>query len=275
MEDRLDGQVALVTGGGRGIGRVIAEALAAKGMALALVGRNADSLADTVAAIEAAGGRALAFSGDVIDPQDVERVTLEARQTLGKIDLLVNNAGVGAADGPLWETDPGEWWWVHEVNVKGPYLMMRAVLPHMVARGTGRIINVGSYAGISSGAHVAAYASSKAALLRVTDGVAIELAPHGVSAFCISPGFVYTDMTRDLEAKLRAVNPDFEGIDPAYIFPAEAAAELCIRLARGDADRLSGRMIHVRDDLDAMIADADAIIAEDRYALRLNADLGE
>jgi NAD(P)-dependent dehydrogenase (short-subunit alcohol dehydrogenase family) len=242
---------------------------------VALVGRNAETLYETTAAIAAAGGRALALQGDVIDAADVERVTAEAARSLGPVDILVNNAGVGAAGGPLWETDPDEWWWVQEVNLKGPYLMMRAVLPGMVDRGRGRVINVGSYAGISSGAYGAAYATSKAALLRMTDGVAAELAPRGVSAFCISPGFVYTDMTRDLEAHLREVNPDFEGIDPDYIFPAEAAGTLCVRLASGEADRLTGRMIHVRDDLDAMIADADAIVAEDRYALRLNADLGD
>ena len=133
--------------------------------------------------------------------------------------------------------------------------------------------NVGSYQGILPNSFSGAYATSKASLMRLTDSAAGEVVDQGVTIFCISPGFVYTDMTKDLEAKLREVNPEFEGFDDSYKFPPEAAGELCVRLARGEADKLTGRMIHVRDDLDQMIAEADQIVADDRYALRLSVDL--
>ena len=273
MGANLRDRIVLVTGGGRGIGRTVAQMLAAEGMAVALMGRDGHSLEETVGAIEAEGGRALAVPGDVINREDVARVVETVERQLGPIDVLVNNAGVAAAGGPMWLTDPEEWWWVQEVNVKGPFLMMHAVLGGMTERGRGCVINVGSYQGILPNSFSGAYATSKAALLRLTDSAAGEVADRGVSIFCISPGFVYTDMTRDLEAKLREVNPEFEGFDESYKFQPEATGELCIRLASGEADALTGRMIHVRDDLDRMIADTEQIIAEDRYALRLTVDL--
>ena len=142
----------------------------------------------------------------------------------------------------------------------------KACLKGMVTRGSGRIINMGSYQGIAPNSDASPYCTSKAALLRLTDCTALEVEPHGIAVFAVSPGFVHTDMTRELEALLRAKDPDFEGWDPAWIFPAQDCADLCVRLAVGEADALTGRMIHVRDDLDQMIADADEIVAADRYA---------
>ena len=272
---KLQAKVVLITGGGRGIGRTLAEMLANSSAAVAVMGRDLDSLSDTVSMIESAGGRALAVRGDVLNRDDICAAVDEVEASLGPIDVLINNAGVGGAGGPLWQTDSDEWWWVQEVNVRGPYLMMHAVLGGMVERGSGCIINMGSYQGIFPSPNSSAYATSKAALLRLTDSTAGEVADKGVSVFCISPGFVDTDMTRDLEAKLLEVNPEFEGFDESYKFPPEACGALCVRLASGEADALTGRMIHVRDDLDAMIAAAKSIVEEDRYALRLTVDLGE
>lgn len=273
-EQRLAGQVAFVTGGGRGIGKVIVEELAREGASVALFGRAMDALKETAANIEAKGGTALAVAGDVTCGGDVKAAVQKVEQELGPITLLVNNAGIGGAGGPIWQTDPEEWWRVMEVNLKGPFLCSHAIIGGMVERKMGRIINIGSYAGIFPNAMATSYATSKAALLRLTDSVAESVENLGIRCFAISPGFVWTEMTRELERIVSEQNPE-EGlvVDEDWVFPAEDAANLCVRLATGEADRLTGRLIHVKDDLDEMIATADKIIADDRYALRLNADV--
>ena len=148
QEIDLGGQVAIVTGGGRGIGSAIAQKLTKAGAAVAVVARSEDQLAETVTLIEGAGGRAIALPVDVTDQQAVERAVAETEQQLGPVDLLVNNAGVPGPPGPLWESDSGEWWWCIEVNLRGPFLCSRAVLPGMVARGRGRIITTASGFGL-------------------------------------------------------------------------------------------------------------------------------
>src|SRR5215470_5527648 len=144
MQQALTGQVAIVTGSGRGIGRAIAQALAQQGAAVTVTARSGEQLAETVALITAAGGRAIAVAADVTDPPAVERVVTQTEQQLGPVDLLVNNAGVMGPIGPLWEAAPEEWWHAMAIHVYGPVLYCRAVVPGMVARRRGRIINVAS-----------------------------------------------------------------------------------------------------------------------------------
>src|SRR5579871_6629304 len=140
----LAGQVALVTGGSRGLGRAYALALADAGAFVAITARSEQGLAETVQQIEAQGARAVALLLDVIDADRVEQVVGQVQRQLGPIDLLVNNAGVMAPPGPDWEVDPGRWWHTFEVNVHGGFLCARAVLPGMITRRQGRIINVSS-----------------------------------------------------------------------------------------------------------------------------------
>ncbi|MEP4145777.1 MAG: SDR family oxidoreductase [Halioglobus sp.] len=264
----LEGQVAVVTGGGRGIGRSIAKELALRGAAVALMGRSLSHLQATAEEIEAAGGRALAIPCDVTAATEVTAALAQSDKELGPLTLLVNNAGV-ADGGRLWEMPAEDWWRVIEVNLKGPFLVSHAALPGLVARGTGRIINIGSYAANSAGMGGSAYSTSKAALQRLTEGIAADLEGTGVTALAFSPGFVWTDMGNDYDRFLRANVPTYEGMADDWVFPPQVAANFCARLAAGDADALSGRLLHVRDDLDKMIAKAQQIADDELYTLRL------
>jgi NAD(P)-dependent dehydrogenase (short-subunit alcohol dehydrogenase family) len=270
-DDRpLLGQVAWVTGGGRGIGRVIALNLAAVGADICVVGRNADDLRTLADAARATGVRACHFAGDVREYATADKAVSECRARLGAVTFLVNNAGINTGSGVGCTVDPDDWWRTIEVNLKGPFNFIRAVLPAMVSAGAGRIVSMGSYVANSPLPFNSAYATSKAALLRLTDSVAAEVVGDGIQVFAVSPGWVWSDMTRYAEAQMRANIPDFDGVDPEFIFPPEAVAKLIRKIASGMADALSGRMIHVMNDLNTLIAQADEIIDKDRLALRFN-----
>jgi NAD(P)-dependent dehydrogenase (short-subunit alcohol dehydrogenase family) len=263
----LRGQVAVVTGGGRGIGRAIALALAAAGAAVAVTARSADELAETVQLIEGTGGRARARPADVTDRAAVTGVVAATEQAFGPVTLLVNNAGVLQPIGLAWEVDPEAWWRCLEVNLRGPYLCARAVLPGMVARRAGRIVNIASAAAARPIPDGTAYASSKAALVRLTDSLAVETAEYGVAVFAVDPGNVPTDMHAYL------------GQSPAWLKrrgrhappyrPAAQTGALAVALAGGRADALSGRFLRVHEDLDELVREADAIRQDDRHALRV------
>src|SRR5262245_11836793 len=184
----LSGQVALVTGGGRGIGRAIATALAEAGAAVAVLARSIDQLAETVGHVTRSGGRAVACPADVTDRAAVEAAVADVESRLGPIDLLVNNAGIGGPVGPLAETDPDDWWRCVEVNLRGPLLCTRALLPGMLARARGRVVNVASGAGTRAIPHLSAYVASKAALIRLTENLDAEVRASGVRVFAIQPG---------------------------------------------------------------------------------------
>ena len=132
----LTGHVALVTGGGRGLGRAFAEALSRSGAAVAVTARSEEQLAETVKLIESAGGRGLAIAGDASDPQSVEQAVTAVEGQLGPVDILVNNAGVSGEIKEEWLTDPEEWWRTLEINLRGPYMFSRRALPGMIERGT-------------------------------------------------------------------------------------------------------------------------------------------
>jgi NAD(P)-dependent dehydrogenase (short-subunit alcohol dehydrogenase family) len=269
--------VALVTGGGRGIGRALAVALATEGASVAVVSRTRSELEHTVQAIVGAGGDAVAVVADVTRPKEVVAAVEEA-QKLGPIDLLVNNAGASGPIGPLWETDPSLWWRAVEINLRGVVNCAHAVLPGMVERERGRIINVASDAGVYRWPLVSHYAVAKAAVIKLTENLAAEARRHRVSVFAIHPGLVRVGLTA---MSLNAAQAD-DGSPEAAVHgwvrrqveegrdvPVERAVELMLRLAAGDADRLSGRYISVHDDLDDLLARADAIRRHDSHVLRL------
>jgi NAD(P)-dependent dehydrogenase (short-subunit alcohol dehydrogenase family) len=269
-------QVAVITGAGRGLGRAFAQALAKAGATVVAVARSEDELREVAHAIEKAGGRALTFTADVTDRQAVEQTVAQVEQQLGHIDLLVNSAGVLRAFGLLAEVDPDEWWREIEINVRGTFLCTRAVLPGMVARGRGRIINMASVAGLQALPSGSAYCLSKAAVIRFTENLAIDHGDQGVCAFAVHPGNVRTTMldyvAESDEVKQRA--PIIQGwVQQMYQegsdTPVERSVELMLALASGKADALSGRYIDVDDDLDALVQQAEAIQHDDLYTLRL------
>jgi NAD(P)-dependent dehydrogenase (short-subunit alcohol dehydrogenase family) len=194
--------VALVTGGGRGIGQGIALRLAKEGWAVAVTGRSADQLQETRRQGEGFEGQVVAIPADVSRPDSVKEMVRQVEETLGHISLLVNNAGTCGPLGPFWENDANHWWHCQEVNLRGPMLCCREVLPGMVARNHGRIINIASLAGGQPVPEISAYVISKTALIRFSEQLAQELQPYAVKVFAIHPGAVRTAMVEEARHKI-------------------------------------------------------------------------
>jgi NAD(P)-dependent dehydrogenase (short-subunit alcohol dehydrogenase family) len=269
----LTGQVALVTGGGAGLGRAFALALAMAGAQVALTARRTELLAETAELVERGGGRALAIPGDVTAPDAVTRVVSTAQSQLGPIDILVNSAGIV---GPLaydWHADPEDWWRTFEVNVLGSFRCAREVLAGMVARRRGRIVNVSSGAGFNRLPRMGAYCASKAAVTQWTKILAEDARAHGIAVFAFHPGAVRTSMLAGLTESPdvpREVGDMFRAVlKQGRDTPIERCAQMLLFLVSGRADALSGRFIRAQDDEDDLVRRAEDIQRNDLHTVTL------
>ena len=196
----LSGTIALVTGGARGIGRAIALALANQGASVAITARSIGELDRTLDELRAVHSRVMAVRSDVTDRAAVVEMVTQIEVQLGPVNFLVNNAGTSDVIGRIWETDPDDWWREAEVNLRGPLLCSWAVLPGMIARRHGRIVNMSSGLVLNAVPYSSAYACSKVGLIRLTDSLHEATAQHGVMVFATSPGRVRTSMIDRLES---------------------------------------------------------------------------
>lgn len=187
----LGGRVAVITGGARGIGRAIAERMLASGASIALWDRDGEEATRTAAAL---GDRASAHAVDQTDEDAIRNVTLATIERHGRVDILVNNAGITGGNAPTWQLPSAEWRKVIEVNLIGPYLVAAALLPHMVAAGYGRVVNIASAAGKEGNPNASHYSASKAGLIALTKSLGKELASTGVLVNCVTPAAAKTDL---------------------------------------------------------------------------------
>jgi NAD(P)-dependent dehydrogenase (short-subunit alcohol dehydrogenase family) len=260
--------VALVTGASRGIGRATALALAEAGFDVGLLARSRDALEETRELAASRGSGAAWAAVDVTDPDAVERAVAEVQQELGPVEALVNNAGSMRAIGPLWEVDPAEWWMDVDTSLGGAFALCRAVVPGMIERRAGRIVNVVSYAAARPAPFQSGYAAGKAALVSLTEALAASLDEHGVQAFSVAPGFTRTEMTGHLTESEEG-RRWFPEAGSSRVVEAEQSAKLIVALVSGAADELSGRLLHTLDDLEALLGSIEEIRRDELYALRL------
>jgi 3-oxoacyl-[acyl-carrier protein] reductase len=189
----LQGRVAVITGGARGIGFAAAERMLQSGAAVALWDIDATRL-DEAAAILAPRGKVSTSIVELTDEQSVARAAAAAIEAHGHVDILVNNAGITGGNGPLWDLEPAVWRRVIDVNLVGPYLTCRALVPHMIARSYGRIVNIASIAGKEGNPNASHYSASKAGLIGMTKSLAKEVARAGVLVNCITPAAAKTEI---------------------------------------------------------------------------------
>jgi len=257
MDEVLSNRVAIVTGGGRGLGRGIALELAHAGAAVAVVSRTRSQLDAVVGEITTGGGRALPIVADVTDRAAVEAGVREVQGVLGPVSILVNNAGLAGPYGPIGVVDPDDWWSAQAIHVRGTLLFMHAVLPDMRERRAGCIVNIASRGGIVVGPNLSAYCVAKATAIRLTEHVDAEAKADGVRAFVVQPGTIMTDMARDSinDPNARKWVPflidDLKAIadqDPAP--QLERLGRQVVALASGRYDALAGAYLDLEEDLD-------------------------
>jgi 3-oxoacyl-[acyl-carrier protein] reductase len=197
----LTGRVAIVTGAGRGIGAAIARLYSRAGAHLALLDKDAATVSRTAEEIAVAGGEALSFTADVTDAFAIERVFDQVAEEWGRLDILVNNAGI-VLDATLGDVTDEDWAQTLDVNLRGAMVCARAAVPHMLKNGYGRILSATSLVARNGNYGQTAYAASKAGLMGLTRTWARELGPKGITANCVAPGFIDTDMVRSVPEKV-------------------------------------------------------------------------
>ena len=244
----LSGQVALVTGASRGIGKGIALRLASCGATVAAVARTVEGCKSTIESIEAGGGKAESWACDVAKSLDVNRVVEEIEAKFGRIDVLVNNAGV-TRDGLILRMEDDAWNAVIETNLTGTFFFCRAVGAVMMRKRYGRIVNIASIAGLIGNPGQANYSASKAGVIGLTQTVARELASRGITVNAVAPGFITTDMTDVLPDKIKAEVK--ERVPVRRFGTPEDIADLVCCLCGPGAGYVTGQVIAVDGGLTA------------------------
>ena len=257
----MNGKVALVTGGSRGIGKNIARKLADEGFHVAITYNSNEELArEVVIELEKSGVKAACYKANISIRDQVDSLFKEIEKDLGAVDILVNNAGVGT-DGSIVSADVDEWRKTLEVNLFGPFMLMREVIPHMIKSGAGSIINISSLAGLRSIPKGSAYCTSKAALNMMTQQAALDFGDKGIRCNALCPGFVDTDMTRNSFGKLAAslgtdmdklMKNVFKDVPVREPGTPDRLAGICAFLASDDASYITGTVIPVDGGLAAL-----------------------
>ena len=270
---KLKGKIAIVTGGGRGIGKAIALAFASEGADLIVVSRTLTEVTETAREAQTMGRRALAMKVDVSNRQEVANMVSSVIQQFGRIDILVNNAGVQAPIGPVTENDPDQWLKTITVNLGGTFLCSQAVLSIMIMQRQGKIINLSGGGATSPRPHFTAYAASKAAVVRFTETLAGEVKEFNIQVNAIAPGAVNTRMLEEVIAAGKRAGTETITEAKRQLetggTPPEKAAALAVFLASEESNGLTGRLISaVWDDWEGMAQQVEGITPTDLYTLR-------
>ena len=272
----IRGKVAIITGAGKGIGRGIARAYASEGAKLVLVSRTLAQVEDAADEARAAGAQAAALAVDVSKPDDVRRMVEYTLERFSRVDVLVNNAAILGPVGPLHLNDAEHWAQAVNINVTGLMLCCHAVLPHMIEQGGGKIINL-SGAGVTRASEtISAYGTTKAAVVRLTETLALEMLPHNVSVNALGPGQIDTDLLDPMASDDSLIEPMMGAMvrrtKSGRGAPLEEAAALAVWLASDASDGLTGRLISAtQDDWRELGPRIPQIMASDLYTLRFNA----
>lgn len=274
----LDGQIAVVTGAGRGIGEVIARTLAHAGASVVLMGRSAVHLDATVQKIRGSGGRASSMTLDVTDAAAVKRRFEQITEQFHTIDLLVNNAGNMGPLGKTWEVEPTQWWNTLETHLLGSFLCASAALKVMARNRRGRIINIVSHAGVYRWPAASAYSVAKAAMIKFTENVAVEAKSTQVKLFSLHPGIVIgAGLVSELSEHPKVPGSDLANLldwveqqrQAGHSVAPSACAHRVLELATGHFDALNGRYLTAHDNLSVLLAQAPQIQRSDALTLRL------
>jgi len=239
----LEGKVAVITGASRGIGRAIAEALAAAGAAVVVSSRKQEAVDAVAEAIRAQGGQALAVAAHTGNSEAVGHLIARAVETFGGLDILVNNAATNPHFGPLLTAEESHWHKILDVNVVGYFRTVKAAVPHMQARGGGKIINIASIAGLTPLEGMGVYSASKAAVIMLTRALALELAPANIQVNAIAPGLVKTRFSQALWDNPALSEKVLAGIPAGRMAKPEEIAAATLFLASPAADFVTGEVL--------------------------------